>query len=116
MNNELPEAVVKRLAAAMRREEVIDYGVGMPDKEVPEVTWARYGLIESNEVVVTATVGALCLGIADESWLIYPAMIDRIFGMDVHDVELAAQLAEKLWSTHSDMLLAEAARIRRSAE
>jgi hypothetical protein len=112
MVNESPEDVVMRLLVALRKNQAIEYGAGMKDKEVPEITWARFGLFESNEIVVTATVGVLCLGNSGPSSLIYPAMIDRIFGPDVEDVELASQLADQLWTAHSDRLIAEALRIR----
>lgn len=112
MSNESPEDVVKRLSIAMRNNQVIDYGVGMADREFPAITWARYGLIETNEIVVTATVATLCLGIAGQSPLIYPVMIDRVFGPDVDDEALASELSEQLWNAQSRRLIAEASRVQ----
>ncbi|MFX8868131.1 hypothetical protein ABTM84_19350, partial [Acinetobacter baumannii] len=74
------------------------------------------GLPESNEIVVTATVGALRIGIAGPSSLVYPAMIDCIFGPDADDVTLAAQLSERLWGTHSTKLIAETMKVRQSTD
>jgi hypothetical protein len=113
MKDESPEDVANRIAAALVDDKAIDYGSGFKDREFPEITWAMYGIPETNEIVVTATVGTLCLGIADQSNLLYPAMIDRIFGIDISDAVLVEQLTERLWTVQSSRLVAEAIRIRR---
>jgi hypothetical protein len=116
MTPEAPEAVAKRLAAAQQRGEVIDFGVDRKDRYVLGVCWATYGLPESNEIVVTATAGPLCLGIAHPSTLQFPAMRDRVFGPDVDDLILAAHLASQLWETSADRLIAAARQARLSVK
>lgn len=81
----------------MQREKVIPFDDGMPDNEVKEVMWRRYGLIETNEIVVTATFRDRVFAIARESSLSWPGMIDRLFGIDVDDARLAGELADELW-------------------
>jgi hypothetical protein len=112
MIDECAEEVVKRLSDARNRNKAIDYGIGRRDLDVPEIIWTTYGLPESNEIVVTATVGALCLGIAAQSSLTRPAMVDRRFGSDADDLLLAGQLSVHLWCTQADRLIGEAERLR----
>lgn len=73
------------------------------------------GLPGTNEIVVMAAVGTLKLGMAHPSILAWPAMIDRIFGIDVDDQRLALWLSEQLWNAHSDRLIAEALRLRQAS-
>lgn len=115
MSNESPEQVAARASAALVGDAAIDYGSGFTDKEYPEIVWSMCGLPASNEIVVTATVGALHLGMAHPSGLAWPAMIDRIFGIDVDDQRLAFWLSEQLWNALSVRLIAEALRVRQAA-
>jgi hypothetical protein len=73
-----------------------------------------FGLIDTNEIAVTVRSGNLRFGIAQSSWLLYPEMIDRIFGMDISDQQLAAKLADELWCKHSSVLTDLAQRTRSS--
>jgi len=114
MSDESPEQVAARAAAALERQSSIDYGSGFSDKEYPEIVWAMCGLPESNEILVMAAVGTLKLGMAHPSSLAWPAMIDRIFGIDVDDQRLAFWLSEQLWNAHSVRLIAEALRVRQA--
>lgn len=110
--NETPENVVLRLRAALVARAAIDYGTDIQDKEFPELIWSRYGLPASNEIIVTATIGEVQIGIAAPSSLMWPAMIDRIFGMDVSDAYLSSQLSEQLWLMHGNRLAAEIWKVR----
>lgn len=112
MSIETPEEVVTRVQAALAGQSVIDYGSGYTDKEYPEIVWSMWGLPDTNEMAVIAAVGTLELGMAHRSILEWPAMVDRIFGIDVDDQRLAFWLSEQLWNAHSDRLIAEALRIR----
>jgi hypothetical protein len=112
MIDENPELVAIRARQALETQCAIDYGSGFTDKEYPEIRWSMCGLPDTNEIAVIASVGHLQLGIAHRSRLEWPAMIDRIFGIDVDDQQLAFWLSEQLWNAHSGPLVAEALRVR----
>ena len=113
MSDESPEKVAARAHTARADKSAIDYGSGFTDKEYPEIVWCMCGLPATNEIVVTAAVGILELGMAHRSSLLWPAMIDRIFGIDADDQRLAFRLSEQLWNAHSERLVAEALRVRK---
>jgi hypothetical protein len=115
MTDESPEQVAKRAQVALETQAAIDYGSGFTDKEYPEIAWSMCGLPETNEIVIIAAVGAIQLGMAHLSGLAWPAMIDRIFGIDIDDQRLALWLSEQLWNAHSNQLIAEALRLRPSS-
>jgi hypothetical protein len=114
MSDESPEQVATRAADALGSGKAIDYGSGFADKEYPEIIWSMYGLPGTNEIVVVAAVGEIKLGHAHPSALAWPAMVDRIFGIDVDDQRLAFWLSEQLWNARSERMIAEALRVRRS--
>ena len=97
MDVETSDQVLSRLAQAKADMKAICFGEGMRDKEQPEVMWSQYGLIDTNEIVVIARYCALEFAIVGPSPLIYPAMADRIFGMDLADMDFALSLADRLW-------------------
>ena len=105
------DEVLEALCLARDAEKAIDYGK-LSDKEYAEITWQRWGLPELNQIVVTAEVGELCLATAAITRLAWPAMIDRTFGIDLDDADLAMRLSERLWSAESERLVAEALRVR----
>jgi len=115
MSDESPEQIAARVSAALLSEAAIDYGSGLTDKEYPEIVWSMYGLPSTNEVAVIAKVGSLELGLAHVSSLVWPAMADRIFGIDIDDQRLALWLSKELWDAQSDRLAAEAVRVRQSS-
>lgn len=106
------DPVVTRVIEALERKRAITFGDEAPDNEFPEIKWQCYGLIDSNEVAVIARCGELKLGICRESYLIHPPMADRIFGMDVADDQLVAELSEELWKQKHEELSAAALKIR----
>lgn len=113
MSDESPEQVAVRVSAALIGEAAIDYGSGFTDNDYPEIVWSMCGLPETNEIAVIAEVGNLKLGMAHVSSLVWPAMADRIFGIDVDDQRLALWLSNELWEAQSDRLIAEALGVRR---
>lgn len=110
--DETPEQVVRRLEKAFSQGHAIDFDNGLPDKEFPEMTWFVYGLHPSNELVVLVSVGMVRLGIAGPSPLLYPWMVDRLFGIDLVDGIAAMELGKQLWEKHSEQLIAEATKVR----
>lgn len=110
--SETSDVVLSRLCNAIERKVAIDYGIGIPDKEYPEITWARYGLPKTNEILVTATVGDLCVAAAGISLLLAPKMQDRVYGIDPDDLRLASELSMCLWEAESVRLVTEALRVR----
>ena len=112
MSAETAEQVAVRVIVARSAMSAIVYGSGFADKEYPEIVWSICGLPVTNEIVVLAEVGGLKLGKAHQSSLAWPAMVDRIFGIDVDDQRLALWLSAQLWASTSDQLIGEALRIR----
>ena len=112
MSAETAEQVALRASAALESRSAIDYGSSFADKQYPEIVWSMCGLPSTNEIAVIATVGDLRFGMAHRSVLEWPAMIDRIFGIDVDDQRLALWLSEQLWASHSEQLIAAALQIR----
>lgn len=96
--------------AAIEQKRAIPYGVDMPDKEMPQVLWSQYGLIDTNEIAVIVRCGTEVHALKAPSELIHPSMADRIFGIDSIDAELSGRLADELWSKFSGPLKAAAAR------
>jgi hypothetical protein len=78
------------------------------DPECPAVTWSQYGLIATNEVVVTACCADLGYFIKAPSMVAHPPMAERIYGMDVLDAQLGLRLGERLWKLHGAALRAHA--------
>ncbi|WP_281783333.1 hypothetical protein [Sinimarinibacterium flocculans] len=79
------------------------------DPECPAVVWSQYGLVASNEVVVTARCADLGYYIRAASMVAHPPMAERIYGMDVLDGQLGLRLGERLWELHGAALRAHAA-------
>jgi hypothetical protein len=74
------------------------------DREHPGIQWTVYGLPQTHEIVVCATAGGKEFFKSATSRLTYPAMDDRIFGIDVVDNELAEELSLQLWESHGTEL------------
>lgn len=106
-----PDRVVAKVRQALESKEAITFDPN-EDKEYPEIIWHCYGLTASNEVAVIARCGNLEIGACRESSLLFPVMADRIWGMDVDDVDLALLLSEEIWNRDGERLLAEARRIK----
>lgn len=96
-----------RIEKAIKQSDTIIFDEEISDKDYPEIKWSIYGLSNSNEIAVKVYVGALSFYIAEKSQLISPPMNDRMFGLDVSDQQLAAQLSNNLWEKHQKELLAE---------
>lgn len=112
MSIESPEEAAVRVSAALIGGTAINYGSGFTDKEYPEIVWSIRGLPDTNEIAVIIEVGSLKPGMAHASGLLWPAMIDRIFGIDVDDQRLALWPSKEMWDVHSDLLVAAALRVR----
>ena len=67
------------------------------DKEHSQIVWTVFGAIETNEVIVRASVNGRHFYHAAPSQLLFPPMIDRRFGIDVVDNALARHLSNELW-------------------
>ena len=114
MTSEVGPDQAARILTAHRAHNAIRFHDGFADKDVPEVSWSTYGLIETNEVGVIVQCGRLCFGALAHSSLVHPAMADRLFGIDVADEQLALKLSEELWAAFSSELTEEADRARTS--
>lgn len=112
MSSDASVSVIDRLDGAVVRGRAIKFCDESPDNEYPEISWQIFGLTDTNEIAVVARCGELRIGICRESGLLYPAMADRMFGIDVADQQLAMQLSDKLWNEASERLTNEARRLR----
>ena len=75
------------------------------DKEYKNILWTVFGAIETNEVIVRASVNGQHFYHAAPSQLLYPAMIDRRFGIDVVDNALARRLSNELWERDGQSMI-----------
>lgn len=87
-----------RLAQIVNSDRVILFYKNSPDKEHPEVLWSVYGATDTNEIIVCARRGSLAFFHSGPSPLIWPAMGDRIYGIDVSDEATAQKLGIELWN------------------
>lgn len=81
------------------------------DKEFPEVIWDQYGYIPENQIVVVATCGKLAFYAKAQTWLLFPPLVDRVFGTDIDDVTLGLQLGDALWAEYGGLLRRESSRL-----
>lgn len=109
---ESTEQTAIRVLDALAAGTAIPYATAMLDKQYPEIQWAILGLPDRNEIAVVAQIGDLRLGKARASTLLFPAMHDRIFGIDMSDQVLAARLADELWAAYSERLITAVLRRR----
>jgi hypothetical protein len=99
MSSDSSETILERLQGAIHSKNVIPFFTERPDNYSPGVFWSIYGLVDTNEIVVVARHGDRKFATAGPSPLLYPAMIDRLFGMDVDDQAYAQELSHQLWPT-----------------
>lgn len=97
MTKDESDRIVARLQGHFDNKEVIEYDRDRPDKFAPGVFWSSYGVIPTNEIAVVAKAHGMTFAAVAGSGLLYPAMIDRIFGMDFMDRDLCNRLADELW-------------------
>ena len=107
MPENIGQHVAQQIAEAIKAGKAIIFGADIPDNEYIEIRWSQYGLVDTNEIAVVVTCGSKTFAAVDSSRLDVPVMADRIWGMDVFDVELAADLGDKLWESYSTELLQE---------
>lgn len=76
------------------------------DKEYSQIVWAVFGAIETNEVIVRASVKGQHFYHSAPSPLLVPLMVDRRFGIDVADKALAEHLSNELWARDGAAMVA----------
>lgn len=108
MSDDVNADALSRIDRAKELGRLISFCDETPDNQYPQVTWQIFGLIDSNEIAVIARCGDLRLAAIDQSGLLIPPMVDRKFGIDVIDEQLAMQLSDRLWSEHSEQLISKA--------
>jgi hypothetical protein len=85
-----------RLEALTQAPETMEY-LDTTDKDFPEIRWTIFGAPNTDEIIVRAQVHGKSFYMAGASPLLYPSMIDRIFGIDIDDHALASSLSNQLW-------------------
>lgn len=94
---------IQRLHAIVESGNVIEF-FSAPDNEYPGICWTVFGSIDTNEVIVRASVADRSFYHSSPSPLVFPTMADRRFGIDVADQQLASHLSTELWQQHGDLL------------
>jgi hypothetical protein len=105
-----------RLAELLRTKGMIPYYEDVPDKEVSYVKYSIYGAPKTNELFVKLTNGKVTFVESVKSRLDFPAMADRIFGMDILDHEDALALTDRMWEEHKKSLILDPDRSRPSGD
>jgi hypothetical protein len=100
------ETAEVRLDKLLRARACIAYYKDLPDPEYPQVRCSIFGAPRTNELFVRLTNGRVSFVGVTQSPLIFPAMADRLFGMDPVDHAAAFGLADELWKRHRDDLVA----------
>lgn len=72
------------------------YEVGCTDKYISGMLWYVCGLYEVNEIMVICRYKDKLYSKKDTSGLLYPPMIDRVFGMDINDYRVSYRLCDEL--------------------
>lgn len=99
-----PETPEARLEKLLRARACIVYHKDLPDPEYPHVRCSIFGAPKTNELFVKLTNGAVSFVAVTKSPVTFPAMADRLFGLDAADHAVAFGLADKLWDTHRSAL------------
>lgn len=99
-----PEAPEVRLEKLLRARACIVYHQDLPDPEYPHVRCSIFGAPKTNELFVQLTNGKVAFVAVTQSPVSFPAMADRLFGMDPADHAVAFALADKLWDIHRSAL------------
>lgn len=87
----------KRLHAIVVSGKALEF-FSTGDKEFSQIRWTVFGAIDTNEVIVRASVNGQHFYHAAPSPLLIPLMADRRFGIDVADNALAEHLSNELWA------------------
>ena len=90
----------RELKVLTGQSDTLCYMEALADKDLPGLTWTIYGVPDSNLIIVKAIAGSFEILASSPSTVLYPAMADRVFGIDVEDQALAAQLSDQLWATY----------------
>lgn len=98
---ETPEARLERL---LRARACIVYHDDLPDPEFPHVRCSIFGAPKTNELFVKLTNGTVTFVAVTPSPVSFPAMADRLFGLDDSDHSVAFGLADQLWELHRSAL------------
>lgn len=94
-----------RLECLIKSGRVIPYLVNNADKEHSQVRWCIYGAPDTNELYVSVTNGTHQFVRAVHSAVFHPPMRDRIFGIDVCDLDLAGGLSSAMWRDFGPLLV-----------
>jgi len=95
----------ERLALLLKTEACIPFIVDSPDHEHQYIRLSVYGVPDTNELLIRLSNGEVSFVEAIPSPLVFPAMGDRIFGMDVMDHEAAINHALAMWEKHKAALI-----------
>ena len=94
----------QRLKALIAEKTTLHF-FSAEDKEHQNIEWSVYGVPATNEIVVSVTNSISTFFISGDSPLLFPAMADRRFGIDIADSSLAGELSHLLWRQVGSTLL-----------
>jgi len=101
----VPELAAARLERLLRSNACIVYHENLPDRDHPQVKCSVYGAPKTNELFVRVSNGRISFVAVAPSPVEFPAMADRVFGLDAGDHTAAFGLADQLWLKHRTALL-----------
>ncbi len=81
-------------------QQLIPYMEDVEDAEDLQVRWSIYGNPKTNEVLVRLAGEKATLIGAKPTEVLYPAMADRIFGIDIADEHLAESMSLEMYAKY----------------
>ena len=81
-------------------QQLIPYMEDVKDKEDPQVCWSVYGNPQTNEILVRLAGEKATLIGAKPTEVLFPAMADRVFGIDMADEQLAEAMSLDMYAKY----------------
>ena len=79
---------------------LMPYMENTPDKDAEGLLWSIYGHPPTNELIVALSTSAEWIIAAVPSPVLYPAMADRVFGIDRDDMQAAEYLSHVVFQKY----------------
>jgi hypothetical protein len=83
-----------------------------PDRGYPEVQWAQYGIVSTNEIIVVARCRELACFARAPWYLAYPEMRDHLLGGTPENISFGLWLADAVWERYFSNLATQAIFLR----
>jgi hypothetical protein len=100
----IPKLPDDRLNEKIEQQRYYPY-IESEDKEFPNVKWFVYGLIDTEELLIAVANTTKIFYEVVRSPVYFPKMIDRVWGIDIDDNQVAIEISDKLWKEHKEELI-----------